>query len=108
MAIERRHSRGGSSRRRQLALALALPSTTPLTALAGDASARARALEERLHAPCCRGQMMSGHESPTVQALRAELSARFGRGEAADLIEADLAARYGASIVAIPRDQVFA
>lgn len=105
MAIERRRSSGRSPLRRQLALVLALLSATPLPAFADDASAQVRALEERLHAPCCRGQMMSGHESPAVHALREELRQRFGRGEGAEAIEADLVGRYGASIVAIPRDQ---
>ncbi len=49
--------------------------------------------------------MLSGHESPAARALRGEIAERLRGGEAALAIEGDLVARYGASIVAIPRDR---
>lgn len=66
--------------------------------------ADSRALEARLHAPCCRGQMLEAHESEATRALRAEIHARLGRGESALDVERALVARYGQSIVAVPLD----
>jgi cytochrome c-type biogenesis protein CcmH len=86
-----------------------------LAALSGSASgsalaqhppeAEARALEERLRAPCCRGQMLVAHESDATHALRQEIRARLTAGEAPPALEADFVRRFGASIVAVPRDR---
>jgi cytochrome c-type biogenesis protein CcmH len=65
----------------------------------------ARALEERLHAPCCRGQMLDAHESEITRTLRREIRTRLESGQAAASIEGDLVSRYGASIVAVPLDR---
>jgi cytochrome c-type biogenesis protein CcmH len=65
----------------------------------------ARALEERLRAPCCRGQLLSAHESDATHALRKELRARLARGESSQSVEDLLVRRYGSSIVAVPRDR---
>ena len=65
----------------------------------------ARALEQRLHAPCCRGQMLDAHESEITRALRREIRTRLQSGQGAVSIEADLVSRYGASIVAVPLDR---
>jgi cytochrome c-type biogenesis protein CcmH len=68
------------------------------------AEAQARALEERLHAPCCRGQLLDAHESEVTRALRSEIRTRLRAGETATALEAEFVRRYGASIVAVPRD----
>lgn len=68
------------------------------------AAARARALEERLHAPCCRHLMLESHESEPARALRAEIRERLGAGESVAAVERDLVARYGESIIAVPVD----
>lgn len=65
----------------------------------------ARALEQRLHAPCCRQQMLEGHESDTARALRAELRERFARGESPQAVERSLIERYGPNIIAVPADR---
>ncbi|MCC6556429.1 MAG: cytochrome c-type biogenesis protein CcmH [Polyangiaceae bacterium] len=54
-----------------------------------------RALLGRLVAPCCWSQTLDIHESPTVDALRAEIRRRLLAGEAPEAIEADLVARHG-------------
>ncbi|MFO0682004.1 MAG: cytochrome c-type biogenesis protein CcmH [Sandaracinus sp.] len=64
---------------------------------------RARALEERLIAPCCGVQTLDVHDSPSARELRAEILERLRRGEPSERIEDDLAARYGEQIRAVPR-----
>lgn len=77
----------------------------------GLASARERAvsdarrLEQRLHAPCCRHQLLDGHDSELARGLRQEIRARLRGGEASAAVEADLVQRYGESIVSIPPDR---
>jgi len=62
----------------------------------------ARGLEQRLRAPCCRGQMLDAHESEVTHSLRKEIRARLRGGESTGTIETDLVRRYGDSIVAVP------
>lgn len=66
------------------------------------AESDARGLEARLHAPCCRGQMLEAHESPTVTALRLELRQRITSGQSVAEVERALIAQYGPSIIAVP------
>ncbi len=66
-------------------------------------AASARAIEGRLLAPCCWTQTLDTHESELATALRDEIRTRVTRGERADAIEDDLAARYGERIRAVPR-----
>lgn len=76
-----------------------------LVALSGgcrDAPDPARDLERRLLAPCCWRQPLRDHDSPLATALRAEIAARLGAGEPAGAIEADLVARHGERIRALP------
>ncbi|WP_437507364.1 cytochrome c-type biogenesis protein CcmH [Sorangium sp. So ce1099] len=65
-----------------------------------------RALEGRLLAPCCWDQTLDVHESDVAQELRREIRARLRRGEAADVIEQDLVARYGDRLRAAPSSGV--
>jgi cytochrome c-type biogenesis protein CcmH len=77
-------------------------------AQAGDDApiqASARALEQRLRAPCCRQQMLDAHESELASAMRREIRDRLRTGETSVAIESDFVQRYGASIVAIPPDR---
>lgn len=86
-------------------LALAALFATAAPALAQPAlrvESDARALEERLHAPCCRGQLLDAHESPAVSELRREIRVRLSSGESPAAVEQGLVRRYGASIVAVP------
>ena len=64
----------------------------------------ARALEQRLRAPCCRGLLLDAHESEATHALRREIRARLEQGESSAAIEATFVRRYGESIVAVPLD----
>lgn len=63
----------------------------------------ARAVEERLIAPCCWVQTLDVHESETATNLRTEIRQRLERGESGASIEDDLAARYGEKIRAVPK-----
>ncbi len=67
--------------------------------------AQARALEERLRAPCCRSQLLDAHESEVTRELRREIRTRLSAGETSTVLEADFVRRYGADIVAVPRDR---
>lgn len=69
----------------------------------GGTRVSARAIEARLHAPCCLTQPLDGHESELASSLRAEIAQRVERGESGDAIEDNLAARYGERIRAVPR-----
>jgi cytochrome c-type biogenesis protein CcmH len=61
-----------------------------------------RALVGRLRAPCCWQQTLDVHTGPIADTLRAEIRKRLWSGEAAEHIEADLAARYGERVRAVP------
>ncbi|KYF83949.1 cytochrome C biogenesis protein [Sorangium cellulosum] len=65
-----------------------------------------RALAARLLAPCCWDQTLDVHESEVARDLRREIRARLRRGEAADVIEQDLVARYGDRLRAAPSSGV--
>ncbi|HSK01675.1 MAG TPA: cytochrome c-type biogenesis protein CcmH [Kofleriaceae bacterium] len=75
-----------------------------LAALSGcrDAPDPARELERRLLAPCCWRQPLRDHTSPLATELRAEIATRLRAGEPAGSIEADLVARHGDRIRALP------
>jgi cytochrome c-type biogenesis protein CcmH len=86
-------------------IVIALLQAGPLASVFAQASnieVDARALEERLHAPCCRQQLLEGHDSEIARELRREIRRRLGQGESAAALEIDLVARYGESIVAVP------
>ena len=70
-----------------------------------QAESNARHLEQRLHAPCCRQQLLDGHESDIARNLRQEIRTRLRAGETPGAIETELIERYGASIVSIPADR---
>ncbi|MEZ4393314.1 MAG: cytochrome c-type biogenesis protein CcmH [Polyangiales bacterium] len=63
-----------------------------------------RAIQSRLLAPCCWNQTLDAHESPLADTLRGEIRTRLRRGESGASIEADIIARYGDRIRAVPRD----
>jgi cytochrome c-type biogenesis protein CcmH len=83
-----------------VAAALAAPGCGRAVAPTPDAAQHR--LEQRLLAPCCWRESLADHTSPTADALRAEVAARLGAGEAAAAIEADLVARHGDRIRALP------
>ena len=62
----------------------------------------AQALEGRLLAPCCWNQTLDIHGSPASGQLRREIRKRLRAGESAEAIEADIVARYGERIRAVP------
>lgn len=86
-------------------LALALMIVVLAPALAATAQeGRAQALEERLMAPCCWTQTLDAHDSPEARELRAEIERRLAGGESVAEVEADLVARYGERIRAVPHE----
>jgi cytochrome c-type biogenesis protein CcmH len=65
----------------------------------------AKRLEGRLLAPCCwdsSRQTLDIHGSPVANQLRREIRSRLRAGQSPDVIEADLVARYGEKILAVP------
>jgi len=93
--------------RRILALLAALGLVVALGCVAGwqasPAPASARALEATLLSPCCFGGTIDVHDSDLSRALRREIEARVAAGEPTLAIEADLVARYGPQIRAMPK-----
>jgi cytochrome c-type biogenesis protein CcmH len=59
-------------------------------------------LEGRLLAPCCWNQTLDIHTSEIALDLRKEIRRRLRAGETPDAIEADIRARYGDKILAVP------
>jgi cytochrome c-type biogenesis protein CcmH len=59
-------------------------------------------LEQRLVAPCCWVQTLDVHDSPIALELRTEIHRRLAAGEPSSKIEADMVARYGDRIRAMP------
>jgi len=82
-----------------LAFAFLLTACVPPPSTPRAAAAR---LESRLLAPCCWVQTLDTHESPLASGLRTEIGERLEHGETAERVEADLVARYGARIRAVP------
>ena len=82
-----------------------------LAAAGGRASAAsapsAAALESSLLAPCCFGGTLDVHDSEVARELRREIERRVRRGEPTDAIEADLVARYGPRIRAMPHPDAY-
>lgn len=68
-----------------------------------DPASRARDVERRILAPCCRRQILEDHDSDIARALRAEIERRIDIGEQPAAIEENLVARYGEDIRAMPR-----
>lgn len=67
----------------------------------------AKALEASLLSPCCYQGTLDVHDSELARELRKEIEGRVARGESTDAIEADLVARYGPEIVAMPSPRAF-
>jgi cytochrome c-type biogenesis protein CcmH len=98
----------GRERAGLLLIVAALVICAGSAALAQDDAPRdpaAYALEQRLHAPCCRHLLLDAHESETASVMRREIRDRMRAGETTAAIEADFVQRYGASIVAIPANR---
>lgn len=77
----------------------------PLAAPAAILSERipgAERLEGRLLAPCCWNQTLDTHGSEIAYTLRREIRTRLKSGESPDQVEADLVARYGPRLRAVP------
>jgi cytochrome c-type biogenesis protein CcmH len=62
----------------------------------------AERLEGRLLAPCCWNQTLDTHGSEIAYSLRREIRTRLKGGESPDKVEADLIARYGTRLRAVP------
>lgn len=73
-------------------------------AASAQADPRARALEERLVAPCCWTESLASHDSPLARELRAEIETRIAAGETAQSIQQDLLARHGERLRSAPPD----
>lgn len=71
----------------------------------GEKVPGAERLEGRLLAPCCWAQTLDIHGSEIANSLRREIRSWLKGGESPEVIEADLVARYGERIRAVP-DQV--
>lgn len=84
-------------------LACASARAAPATADA-DIEGKARKLEERLHAPCCRDRMLEDHESEPAHQMKAEIRARFREGQTELEIERAFREHYGDGIVSVPLD----
>src|SRR5262245_15670830 len=59
-------------------------------------------LEGQIRAPCCWNQTIDIHGSEIAQALRREIRTRLRGGETVDAIRADIVARYGDRVLAVP------
>jgi cytochrome c-type biogenesis protein CcmH len=88
-------------------LALAVLGTVVIRSEPPSAPPSARALEATLLAPCCFGGTLDVHDSDISRQLRAEIESRVGHGESTLAVQADLVARYGPQIRAMPDAGVF-
>lgn len=89
-----------------LALAIGLVFSVGVARAGGEPEGKAAgalALEGRLVAPCCWIQTLDVHESELASSLRAEIDTRLRRGEPSEVIEDDLARRYGEQIRGVPK-----
>ncbi len=73
-----------------------------LLLLAVTPAEAATELEERLLAPCCWNQTLDIHASPLASSIRSEIRRRLEAGETVAQVEADLVARHGERIRAVP------
>ena len=64
---------------------------------------QARALDERLVAPCCWRQTVADHDSPLATQIRAEIRTRLAAGEAPAAIEQRFVDEYGPQVLALGR-----
>lgn len=71
------------------------------------APASAKALESTLLAPCCFGGTIDVHDSDIARQLRGEIESRVAHGESTTSVQADLVARYGPEIRAMPNAGAF-
>ena len=92
-------TRSKRSRPTLIALVLALL-LLPLAALAAEEDVES--LVGRLLAPCCYKQTLDVHASDLADKVRIEIRKRMAAGESAASVEADMVARYGEKIRAIP------
>jgi cytochrome c-type biogenesis protein CcmH len=82
-----------------------VPEGAPTSAGAdSELERKARALEGRIVAPCCKNQTADVHNSDVTRALHTEIVGRLRAGESAASIEASLVERYGPEILAVPKD----
>ena len=89
--------------RLQILLAVCLlTSSVGAQQISPETEAQARALEERLRAPCCWNQTIDIHSSPLAQDMRHEVRVRLSAGETPDAIAASYVERYGDRILAVP------
>lgn len=72
---------------------------------APSVEAQAKALEQRLLAPCCWTQTLDVHESPLVTEMRLEIRDRLTAGETPLAIEDTFAQQHGERVRAMPRGQ---
>jgi cytochrome c-type biogenesis protein CcmH len=79
------------------------PANGAITGVSTPPTGAERALQGRLMGPCCWTQTLDVHESEISTQLRSEIRTRLGRGEAAEAIEDDFAARFGERIRAVPK-----
>jgi cytochrome c-type biogenesis protein CcmH len=77
-------------------------SPEPAAAVGGNPTADEHAIASRLLAPCCWNQTLDVHTSDVALNLRREIRTRLAAGESASAVEADLVARYGDRIRAVP------
>jgi len=71
---------------------------------AADIEGKARKLEQRLHAPCCRDRMLEDHESEPAHQMKAEIRSRLREGQTELEIERAFRERHGDDIVSVPLD----
>lgn len=69
-----------------------------------ETTAGAKALESRLHAPCCYQGTLDIHDSDLARSLRSEIESRLAGGESTESVQADFVARYGDKVVAARSD----
>lgn len=83
-------------------LALALMACT-----SAPSDRSALSLEATLLAPCCYNGTLATHESELARSLRAEIETRVASGEPTTAIRADMVARYGEQVLAMPNEHHF-
>jgi cytochrome c-type biogenesis protein CcmH len=79
-----------------------MPATDARASVGGRPTTGEHALASKLLAPCCWNQTLDVHTSDVALNLRREIRTRLSAGETPAAIEADLVARYGDRILAVP------
>jgi cytochrome c-type biogenesis protein CcmH len=64
---------------------------------------RARAIEQTIKCPTCRGQSVAESDAPASKAIRTDIAARISQGQSDDEIRDYFAAKFGEDIILRPK-----